>query len=52
MAATLSVRILIVLVLNNSSLACCNPFGGLAKDACLFACSAVVWFLSHITLER
>lgn len=47
--ATASVLVLMVLVVRNSPSAWFDPYGGLAKDACLFACSAVVWFLSPIT---
>ena len=44
--ATLSVLVLMVLVIRNHPPALYDPFGGLAKDACLFTCSAVVWLLS------
>lgn len=47
--ATASVLVLMVLVIRNSPGAWFDPYGGLAKDACLFACSAVVWCLSPIT---
>lgn len=50
--ATASVLVLMVLVLRNSPGAWFDPYGGLAKDACLFACSAVVWCLSPITSRR
>ncbi len=49
LVATISVLILMVLVITNSPGAWCDPYGGLAKDACLFACSAFVWFLSPLT---
>ncbi|MDB6074772.1 MAG: hypothetical protein JWO89_2412 [Verrucomicrobiaceae bacterium] len=47
--ATASVLVLIVLVIRNFPPALYDPFGGLAKDACLFTCSAVVWMLSGKT---
>ena len=50
--ATVSILVLIVLVVRNSPGAWFDPYGGLAKDACLFACSAVVWFLSPLTTRR
>lgn len=50
--ATASVLVLMVLVIRNSPGAWHDPYGGLAKDACLFSCSAVVWFLSPITNRR
>ncbi len=50
--ATVSVLTLMVLVIRNSPGAWHDPYGGLAKDACLFACSAVVWFLSPLTTRR
>ncbi len=46
--ATVSVLVLIVLVIGNYPAALHDPFGGLAKDACLFTCSALVYFLSGI----
>ena len=49
LVATISVLVLIVLVVANSPGAWHDPYGGLAKDACLFVCSAVVWFLQPIT---
>ena len=49
--ATPSVLVPMVLVIRNSPGAWHDPYGGLAKDACLFACSAVVWFLSPITRQ-
>lgn len=47
--ATISVLVLMVLVIRNYPPALYDPFGGLAKDACLFTCSAVVWMLSGKT---
>ena len=47
--ATLSVLVLMVLVISNYPPALYDPFGGLAKDACLFTCSALVWMLSGKT---
>ena len=47
--ATLSVLVLMVLVATSYPPALYDPFGGLAKDACLFTCSAVVWLLSGKT---
>ncbi len=47
--ATASVLVLMVLVARNYPPALYDPFGGLAKDACLFTCSAVVWLLSGKT---
>ena len=44
--ATASVLVLMVLVIRNHPAALYDPFGGLAKDACLFACSWVVLQLS------
>jgi uncharacterized membrane protein YphA (DoxX/SURF4 family) len=49
LVATLSVLVLMVLVIRNHPPALYDPFGGLAKDACLFTCSAVVWLLSGQT---
>lgn len=47
--ATLSVLVLMVLVITTHPAALYDPFGGLAKDACLFACSLIVWQLSSLT---
>ncbi len=47
--ATASVLVLMVLVIRNYPPALYDPFGGLAKDACLFTCSAMVWVLSGKT---
>ena len=49
LVATLSVLVLMVLVIWNHPPALYDPFGGLAKDACLFACSWTVWRLSGHT---
>ena len=46
LVATVSVLVLMVLVIRTHPPALYDPFGGLAKDACLFACSWVVWRLS------
>jgi hypothetical protein len=46
--ATVSVLVLMVLVISNYPAALHDPFGGLAKDACLFTCSALVYVLSGI----
>lgn len=46
LVATLAVLILMVLVISTHPAALYDPFGGLAKDACLFVCSWVVWKLS------
>lgn len=48
--ATVSVIVMMFLVIGNHPAAVHDPFGGLAKDACLFTCSAVVWVLSGRTL--
>ncbi len=50
--ATVSVLVLMVLVASNYPPALYDPFGGLAKDACLFTCSALVWMLSGKTDGR
>ncbi|TLD72614.1 hypothetical protein FEM03_00625 [Phragmitibacter flavus] len=42
--ATLAVLVLMVLVIGNHPEALHDPFGGLAKDACLFVCAALVWW--------
>jgi len=42
--ATVSVLVLMVLVIGSNPAALRDPFGGLAKDACLFVCAALVWF--------
>ena len=42
--ATLSVLVLMVLVITTCPAALYDPFGGLAKDACLFVCAAIVWW--------
>lgn len=47
--ATVSVLVLMVLVIVNHPEALRDPFGGLVKDACLFTCSALVWYLSGKT---
>ena len=44
LVATLCVLALMVLVIGTDPEALYDPFGGLAKDACLFVCAAVVWF--------
>ena len=44
LVATLSVLVLMVLVVGTNPAALHDPFGGLAKDACLFVCAALVWF--------
>jgi hypothetical protein len=44
--ASASLVILMILVATNEPRAISDPFGGLAKDACLFACAAVVWWLA------
>ena len=45
LVASLAVLVLMVLVISTCPQALHDPFGGLAKDACLFTCSAVVWLL-------
>ncbi|MBL9116790.1 MAG: DoxX-like family protein [Verrucomicrobiaceae bacterium] len=47
LAATIAVLVLMVLVASTHPAAMYDPFGGLAKDACLFACSWVVWVLGR-----
>jgi len=47
--ATVSVIVMMFLVIGNHPAAVHDPFGGLAKDACLFTCSAVVFLLSGKT---
>lgn len=42
--STLTVLILMVLVISTNPAALRDPFGGLAKDACLFVCAALVWW--------
>jgi uncharacterized membrane protein YphA (DoxX/SURF4 family) len=42
--ATVSVLVLMVLVIATNPDALHDPFGGLAKDACLFVCAALVWW--------
>lgn len=42
--ATLSVLVLMVLVIGTNPAALYDPYGGLAKDACLFVCAALVWW--------
>lgn len=42
--ATIAVLVLMVLVIGTYPAALCDPFGGLAKDACLFVCAGLVWF--------
>ncbi len=44
LVATVSVLVLMVLVISTNPEALHDPFGGLAKDACLFVCAALVWF--------
>jgi len=44
LVATIAVLILMVLVIGTNPASLYDPFGGLAKDACLFVCAAVVWF--------
>lgn len=50
--ATVSVIVMMFLVIGNHPSAVHDPFGGLAKDACLFTCSAVVMLLSGKTRPR
>jgi uncharacterized membrane protein YphA (DoxX/SURF4 family) len=47
--STVSVIVMLFLVIGNHPAAVHDPFGGLAKDACLFTCSAVVFLLSGKT---
>lgn len=49
--ATLAVVVMMFLVIGNDPAALHDPFGGIAKDACLFTCSAVVFFLSGRTRD-
>lgn len=42
--ATLSVLVLMTLVIATNPAALHDPYGGLAKDACLFVCAALVWW--------
>jgi uncharacterized membrane protein YphA (DoxX/SURF4 family) len=42
--ATISVLVLMVLVIGTNPAALHDPYGGLAKDACLFVCAALVWW--------
>lgn len=51
LVATAAVLVLMVLVISTCPAALYDPFGGLAKDACLFTCSALVWMLSGRTGE-
>lgn len=51
LVATTVVLVLMILVIGNYPEAMWDPFGGLAKDACLFTCSAVVWLLSGKTAQ-
>lgn len=44
LVASVSLVVLIILVIVTYPLAVLDPFGGLAKDACLFACAAFVWW--------
>ena len=44
LVASVSVVVLMVLVISTHPDALRDPFGGLAKDACLFVCAALVWF--------
>ncbi|MEI6534151.1 MAG: DoxX-like family protein [Verrucomicrobiaceae bacterium] len=44
LVASLSVLVLMVLVISTHPEALCDPFGGLAKNSCLFVCAAMVWF--------
>lgn len=50
--ATLTVLVLMVLVISNEPRSITDPYGGLAKDACLFACAAVVWCLAPLVPNR
>lgn len=52
LVATIAVLILMVLVIVNHPPAITDPFGGLAKDACLFASAAVVWWLAPLVPKR
>jgi uncharacterized membrane protein YphA (DoxX/SURF4 family) len=49
LVATAAVLILMVLVIRNEPASVVDPYGGLAKDACLFVCAAVVWWLAPLT---
>lgn len=44
LVASLSVLVLMVLVISTHPEALSDPFGGLAKNSCLFVCAALVWF--------
>ena len=44
LVSTLAVLVLMVLVIGTNHAALHDPFGALAKDACLFVCAALVWF--------
>jgi uncharacterized membrane protein YphA (DoxX/SURF4 family) len=44
LVAAASVLVLMVLVIGTHPAALHDPFGGLAKNACLFVCAALVWF--------
>jgi uncharacterized membrane protein YphA (DoxX/SURF4 family) len=48
LVATLALFVLIALVAINRPAMLTDPFGALAKDACLVACGAIVWMLSPV----
>jgi len=48
LVATLGLFLLIALVAINRPEMLTDPFGALAKDACLVACGAIVWMLAPV----
>ncbi|MGI8602220.1 MAG: DoxX-like family protein [Verrucomicrobiales bacterium] len=46
LVASIALLVLMALVMVNEPSSIIDPYGGLAKDACLFACAAVVWCLA------
>jgi uncharacterized membrane protein YphA (DoxX/SURF4 family) len=51
-AATGWMIVLIYLVAHGRPDLMTDPFGALAKDACLIACAAVVWILAEIPIDE
>lgn len=46
--ASAGMGVLIVLVIAGRPSMVTDPFGAIAKDACLFACALIVWLLSPV----
>jgi len=52
LASVLAVLVLMVLVIGTNPAALIDPFGGLAKDACLMVNAALIWFWPRVPSTR